>query len=104
MATIATRYESEGFDVAIDHCRLPQNIDAWLERPGLQAIKIAVLPPLDVVLQRNRTRTNKDFDPAALVPVIEGVYAGYQQHTLDGWLVCDNLESVDQVLMKLTPS
>lgn len=89
---VAKIYTAAGFDVAIDHCRMPENIDAMVERAfaGGTVEKIAVLPPLDVVLQRNRERTNKDFDPMVLEPIIKVVHAAYAAADLSSWTLDPN--------------
>lgn len=98
-ADIARRYLDGGFEVLIDHCRIPTEIDRWIAEcfGDLQVVRVAVLPPLELTLLRNRTRRNKDFEPTVLAPVIRGVHAAYAESDLSNWHVFDNAGSVDEV-------
>lgn len=102
-ADMARRYTAAGFHVFVDHCRLPQNIDAMVARSyGDQSIiKLAVLPPLEVVLERNRNRGNKSFDPNVLEPVIRSVYAAYDAADLGDWILVDSEEPVETLAASL---
>jgi len=109
---VALRYQEAGFAVAIDHCRRPQVLEELFEArlSGVKAAKIAILPPLDLCLQRSETRTNKDFHHSELTEVIIGVHKGYLERELAcrGWIVTENgwtlEESADEVMTKLTRS
>lgn len=89
---VARVYSDHGFDVLIDHCRnlprLQQVADSHLE--GLPVAKIALAPSLEENLNRNRTRTNKDFDPLVLDPIIEDMQSKIRLNVPEGWLVLDN--------------
>lgn len=92
-ADVASRYWEAGFSVILDHCRLPANIDAFCQRcfAERRVVKVALVPPLELVLIRNAQRSNKDFDPRVLEPVIRGVHSAYTSEDLSGWIVVDNL-------------
>jgi predicted kinase len=82
-------YSRAGFAVAIDDVLGPADASAF----GLaeQPTKILLWADLDVILERNRLRQNKHFDPLTLEPVIRMLHAGqnveaYLQH---GWQVVD---------------
>ncbi|MBS1724775.1 MAG: AAA family ATPase [Armatimonadetes bacterium] len=97
VADLARRYQAAGFLVVIDHCRLPENIEAWERRcfVGVPLMKVALVPPLETLLERNLQRTNKDFDPRVLEPVITGVHRAYAEATLDDWLGLENADQPD---------
>ncbi len=88
-ADVARRYFGQGFTVYLDHCRLPHNIDQWVERSlgGLPVRKVALVPPLEVNLERNRSRTNKAFEPRLLDPIVTEVHEAYRAADLRDWLV-----------------
>ncbi len=106
---VALRYQEAGFAVAIDHCRRPQVLEELFEArlSGVKAAKIAILPPLDLCLQRSETRTNKDFHHSELTEVIIGVHKGYSERDLagKGWIVTENKgtlnEALDEVLSRM---
>lgn len=99
VADHARRYAEAGFHVFIDHCRLPVNINAMVSRSfdNQSVIKLALVPPLGVVLERNRDRGNKTFDPTILEPVIRAVHAAYQVADLTDWIVVDSEGPVDEL-------
>ncbi|MBS1706165.1 MAG: AAA family ATPase [Armatimonadetes bacterium] len=103
VANWAVRYARAGFGVVLDHCRNAANLNKWVERDfgGYPVRTVALLPPLDVVLDRNRNRTNKDFDPLELEETIRGVYALYEDKDLDGWLVDRSVDSAETVLDRI---
>ncbi len=104
---LARRYQASGFAVILDHCRLSTNIDAWVKRSltDLDPLRVALLPPLEEVLERNRTRTNKEFDTSVLEPVITGLHREYLAADLSEWLVIDQVDrpeaSVDLIMQTL---
>lgn len=75
-ADLAVRYHDAGFAVAIDHLHNPASIERNLvARLGNRPVyRIGLVPRLEVCLERNRARTNKEFDTAFLEPAIRGVY------------------------------
>lgn len=109
---VAHRYQAAGFAVCIDHCRRPQVLEELYEErlKTVHAAKVAILPPLDLCLQRSETRTNKDFHHSELTEVIIGVHKRYSERDLygRGWIVTENggtlEESVDEVMARLTSS
>jgi chloramphenicol 3-O-phosphotransferase len=102
-ADLALRYAESGFTVVLDHCRLPENIEVWVARSFAEtpSLLVAVLPPLELVLERNSSRSNKGFDPAVLEPVILGVHAAYSAADLTGWVVTTNEDPVGEVVDRL---
>lgn len=96
-ADVARRYAENGFDVILDHCRIPTEIDRWVSESfsGLHVRRIAILPPIERVLERNAARRNKAFDPSVLIPVIRGVHAAYASADLTQWHVVANTDGVD---------
>lgn len=99
-ADVARRYFGEGFTVYLDHCRLPHNIDQWVERSlgGLPVQKVALVPPLAVNLERNRSRTNKAFDPQLLDPIVTEVHEAYRTADLSDWLLLGGAESTEDLV------
>jgi tRNA uridine 5-carbamoylmethylation protein Kti12 len=103
----AKRYSEAGFAVAIDHCQHCAHIDqavAALEMSG-EWHKVLLLPGVDACLERNSTRTNKDFDYMVLEPIIRMLCGEFEQEAkiVDGWSVVDTSsqsidESVDELL------
>lgn len=87
-ARTARVYAEAGFVVAYDHCRHPDRIDPILERElaGREVVRVMLLPELQVCLDRNANRTNKNFDPKVLEPVIRFTHAEYSRADLTGWL------------------
>lgn len=99
-ASAAKKYLAGGFAVVLDHCRIPANIDGWIDRcfADVRVQKVAIVPPLEVALSRNLARTNKAFDPAVLDPVIRGVHAAYADADLTDWIQLTGDLSVEQAL------
>jgi predicted ABC-type ATPase len=92
--SVARIYANNGFDVAIDHCRNPSRWNELTDAEfgGFTVRKVILLPSLDANLERNRARTNKDFDPSVLEDIIKFTNGHYRQEPLDGWTVIDNSE------------
>lgn len=106
-ADSAARYQDAGFAVVIDHCRnLPRLEAVVAERlAGLEVQKVLLLPSLDETLQRNRDRTNKDYDTSVLVDVIRFVHDEMSREVRPGWLVLDTtLDSVEESLARILGS
>lgn len=97
-ADVTIRYHEAGFTVILDHCRVPGNIEAWIDRSltHLNPTRVAILPPLEITLRRNAFRTNKDFDPALLDTVIRDVHQCYSGADLEGWHLIANTGSLDE--------
>lgn len=90
-ARTARCYFQAGYAVAFDHCRnlprLEQLVHSELnDRP---VRRILLLPPVEEVLERNRLRTNKDFDPRVLEDTIRFTHDAYSQADTFGWAVFD---------------
>ncbi|HRF59140.1 MAG TPA: AAA family ATPase [Fimbriimonadaceae bacterium] len=96
-ADVARRYVVGGFDVFLDHCRIPSEIDRWVTESfaGLDVHRIAILPPIEQLLERNAARQNKAFDPNVLIPVIRGVHAAYESADLTQWHVIANTDGIE---------
>ncbi len=89
---VAKRYQTNGFAVAVDHCRnlpvLEELIAEHLaDRP---VIKVCLMPNLECNLERNATRTNKTFGPELLVDTIIWTNTNYRNQVPSGWEVIDN--------------
>lgn len=91
---IAVRYQDAGFAAAIDHCRNLERMDGVLECElgGRRVARILLLPSLEATLERNRTRTNKPFDPAVLEDVIRFTHEQYLRADRRGWHVIDSTD------------
>ncbi len=106
---LAIRYQDAGFAVAIDHCQGPPTLDALIERrlAGRKVVKIAVAPDFETNMERNRTRTNKDFDCEILGKTIENLNPLYRTKPIheQGWIVFDNTpdgveDAIDRLLAR----
>ncbi|MCG9894930.1 MAG: ATP-binding protein [Fimbriimonadaceae bacterium] len=102
---VAERYSDAGFWAVVDHCRNPARLESLVRerlsgRPHLLA---ALQPPLEVLIHRSRTRTNKHFDSAELEPVIESVHHAYANHPLaqGGWMSLDNVAPASETASRL---
>jgi hypothetical protein len=70
-----------------------------LAEEGLEVRKILLLPSLEITQERNRTRTNKDFDTSTLVDIITYVSDRYREEDHAGWQVIDNTQiSMDETV------
>jgi hypothetical protein len=58
------------------------------------AIKVVLIPHLDVVLARNRIRTNKAFDTTVLVPVARRLHRSLLDscRPARGWIALDTTD------------
>jgi hypothetical protein len=90
----AKLYAQEGFAVVIDDVIFPHDATqletAFLT--GFKLHKILLRPRLEVALERNATRSNKNFDTSFLEPVIRDLYANMnpEEYTNAGWKVIDS--------------
>jgi hypothetical protein len=91
---LAIRYQDAGFAVAIDHCRRLENWDEVLvpRLAGRPVVKSLVTCRLETNLQRNKTRTNKDFESSELVEIIRDLSLRLpkSQKALEDWHLIDN--------------
>jgi hypothetical protein len=90
-SAMARVYDRAGFVVLMDHCRNLKRMEQVVldHLDGHQVVKVALVPSLDVNLERNRRRTNKDFDPVLLEPIIRDMSSGLRVNPPQGWLVLD---------------
>ncbi len=97
-ADLAWRYHESGFAVVLDHCRLPENIDLWVERSlhGLPVSRVALAAPVETALLRNAERSNKSFDTSILDPMVRSLAEAYIHADLPGWIVTPNLGNVEE--------
>lgn len=96
---VARTYADAGFTVILDHCRNLERWDAFVtqELAAYPVTKICLLPALDVVLQRNGARTNKDFDPAILDETIRFTHGRFSSGEHPDWLfLMSNANTPDQ--------
>ncbi len=99
-------YHRAGFAVAIDDVLGPA--DAAALGLSIPPTKILLRADLDVILERNRLRQNKHFDPLTLEPVIRMLHASQdvEEFRRQGWKVVDTtsltLEQAMAAVMKAT--
>jgi adenylylsulfate kinase-like enzyme len=105
-ATTAKLYARNGFAVVIDDVISSDDVSS-IFKPLFAEFdfhKIFLQPRLEVALERNRTRTNKNFDPSFLEEPIRQIYAWMSAQELpNDWLRLDSTElnleqTVDTVL------
>lgn len=102
----ARLYAEAGFEVAIDDVLWPTSIHALLDQlDGLTARVVLLAPGLETALARNAARTNKSYDTATLVPLMEAIHPSIQpeEYRAQGWTVLDTsgltlAETVDALL------
>ena len=89
---IARCYWENGFAVAIDHCRNIPRLDKVIAdyMPDLPVRRICLLPRLEINIERNRMRTNKDFDPELLEPIIRGMTDQFREKATEEWTLVDS--------------
>lgn len=94
----AVRYAEAGFAVTFDDVVFPAETETLFVEPlhPFAVYKVLLIPRLDVVLRRNAERTNKRFETAALVNIIEDLHKTFSEQEHDfkaaGWLVIDSSE------------
>lgn len=108
----AKRYSEAGFAVTIDHCQHCSQIDQLVEPYETEGAwhKVLLLPGVDACLERNRTRTNKEFDYKVLEPTITMLCAEFDEESrrCEGWEILDTSslsidETVDALLALCLP-
>lgn len=92
---LAVRYFDAGMSVAIDHCRNLPRWDQFLaahlgDRP---VVRVLLLPPIDINLERNRRRTNKPFDPVVLEDIVHHMNQRYLTEISPRWTLIQNEEA-----------
>ena len=100
-AHTATLYADAGFTVTVADVLSPEDVEAHIHDPRCR--KILLLPTLEAALERNATRTNKDFKTSELESLIRHVYHWMEKHEWSGWTVIDSTnltlkETVDAIL------
>lgn len=93
-AQVAKRYVEAGFAVAVDDVISAQEVEEIFENvlPPEQIYKVLLRPSLEITLQRNKSRTNKEFDTAVLRDVICKLYQNQRlnDYLERNWLVLDS--------------
>jgi hypothetical protein len=106
-ADVARRYSEAGFAVAIDHCRNLPRMEAVIREylEGLDVVRVVLLPDLQANLDRNRSRTDKNFDPQCLESLIEATNAAYRRDIPPDWISLDSgrfsPEELADILLKI---
>jgi thymidylate kinase len=102
---MALLYSHAGFSVAIDDVFSSNDFESDYKPhfTGNLPHCIMLLPKLEIALQRNATRTYKDFHPEALESVIKHLHAEYSAMDRQGWYTIDSSdqsveETVDSIL------
>ena len=92
---MAVLYADAGFAVVIDDVvREADMLDFLPHLDGRPITKVLLSPRLEVALERNRTRTNKMFEPKILTPSAAKLHASLLEgcRPEDGWIVVDTSE------------
>lgn len=105
----AALYAREGFAVAIDDVYWPHDPDVLSAEllGGLSVMRVFLTAPLETVLERNRTRIGKPFEPHTLEPIIRALHAsmnpadfaaaGWQVVSSEGRRLEETLKEVQQL-------
>ncbi|ULH14952.1 chloramphenicol phosphotransferase CPT family protein [Deinococcus sp. KNUC1210] len=105
----AALYAREGFAVALDDVWWPHDPDDLNAEllGGLNVSRVFLTAPLATVLERNRTRTGKPFEPHLLEPIIRALHgsmnpadfaaAGWHVVGSEGKALAHTLETVVQL-------
>jgi chloramphenicol 3-O-phosphotransferase len=101
----AKMYANEGFAVVVDDVIFPNDV-AQLEQEflaGFKIHKILLRPNLEIALERNTLRQNKNFDTTTLEPAITDLYANMQPEEFRnaGWTVFDSSDLTLQTTVRL---
>jgi predicted kinase len=94
-ARMAADYSDEGFAAVIDDVVREEDMQQFMPHlAGRHLSKVVLIPSLEVVLSRNRTRTNKAFDTRILEPVAQRLYRSLADgcSPADGWIALDTSE------------
>ena len=105
-AALARVYADAGFAVAIEGGIDPELVEAALTEHGLRNRMVGVVlhPPLEVALERNRSRQTKAFDTSILEGVMRQIDADLRRDAArPGWHEIDNgdepvVATVDRIL------
>jgi chloramphenicol 3-O-phosphotransferase len=108
-ASSAKLYASNGFAVVIDDVISNDDVSSIFEPlfDEFDFHKILLQPRLEIALERNHTRTNKNFDPSFLEEPIRQIYAWMSaQEFPNDWLRIDsselNLEQTVDAILELS--
>ncbi|WP_425146902.1 AAA family ATPase [Deinococcus sp.] len=100
-------YARAGFAVAIDDVLWPHDPDSLSAEllGGLSVTRVFLTAPLATVLERNRTRTGKPFEPSALEPIIRALHASLDPAAFAaaGWRVVGNDALTLDETLRATP-
>lgn len=99
---VALRYLEGGFHVLLDHCR---NLPRWealadSRLTGRPVRYLCLIPPLELNLERNASRTNKDFDPRILDDTIRFTHAKFLEQRSPRWEILDPSDQTPEELAK----
>jgi hypothetical protein len=110
-ARMAADYSDESFAaVIVDVVREDDMHQFMPHLAGSRLTKVVLIPRLDVVLTRNRTRTNKAFDTGILEPVARRLYRSLADgcRPADGWIALDtsdlDVEATVNELLRRAPT
>jgi chloramphenicol 3-O-phosphotransferase len=108
-AFTAKLYATNGFAVVIDDVISSDDVSGLFEPAFVEFDfhKILLQPRLEVALERNRTRTNKNFDPSFLEEPIRDIHTWMSKQELpNDWLRIDSsdlsLEQTVDVILELS--
>jgi predicted ATPase len=104
-ARMARDYADAGFAAVIDDVVQEADMDQITPHLGqYRPRKVLLLPTLTAIKERNRRRTNKNFDAAVLDPVATRLYPTLIEgcRPSNGWMVIDSThltleQTVDQI-------
>jgi chloramphenicol 3-O-phosphotransferase len=109
MAWTARLYAKNGFAVVIDDVISSKDVASFLapKFTEFEFHKILLQPQLEVALERNRTRNNKNFDPSLLEDAIKHIHAWMSAQELpNDWLCIDSsnmsLEQTVNLILELS--
>jgi hypothetical protein len=92
--SLASRYAAAGFAVAVDDVISAESFqnDYAPHCAELKPHRVVLRPRLEVALQRNASRENKNFDTTLLEDVIRFLHADLEGMEAHGWQVIDSSE------------
>jgi chloramphenicol 3-O-phosphotransferase len=92
-AASASIYAKAGFAVAIDDVMFASAAERLMQQLApSRVLPVLLLPELSIALERNASRSNKNFDTSILAPVIRQIHGDFtaQIESFSGWLILDN--------------
>ena len=102
-AALARVYADAGFAVAIEGGIDPEQVEAALTDHGLRDRMVGVVlhPPLEIALERNRSRQTKAFDTSILEGAMREIDADLARDAArPGWHEIDNSDEVVAVTVE----